>query len=443
MAQVNIPQPRPLTHEGAPARIITDEQELRRSVLACLLWEDTFYESGLDIADRIKDLCTKVDPRTIAFLAVEARNKQHLRHVPLLLTRELARRKDGAPYVAPTLYEVIRRADELGEFIALYWRKGKQPLSAQVKKGLARAIHKFDAYQLAKYANKPAAIKLKDVLALVHPKPKDEEEELLWEKVITSNLPAPDTWEVALSAGADKKATFERLLKEGKLGYLALLRNLRNMAESGVDLELARHALLAGARRSKALPFRFISAARHCMELEPTLDAAMQLALEERERLPGRTMLLVDVSGSMTGRLSGRSEITRMDAGAALCSLVAGIAESYRVFTFSDSLVEVPPRKGMALIDAVIDSQPHGWTNMGGAVEAMNRIHGKQPFDRLIVFTDEQTHNRVPNPGSYRGYTNNVATYRNGVGYAPWIHVDGFSEAVIDWIIAYEKEFAG
>src|SRR5690242_15637897 len=124
------------THEGAIAKHISPEQELRRTVMACLLWENTFYEDGLAIADRISALIPKVGAEKVSAIAIEAREKMKLRHVPLLLCRELAHHK---LLKAETLARVIQRADELTEYISLYWKPKKQPLSAQSKKGLAMA----------------------------------------------------------------------------------------------------------------------------------------------------------------------------------------------------------------------------------------------------------------------------------------------------------------
>jgi 60 kDa SS-A/Ro ribonucleoprotein len=138
----------PRTHEGAPAKKISAEQQLRRSVLACMLWEDQFYEDGVLIAGRIRELVAKVAPEKVAELAVGARTQMKLRHAPLLLVREMARLATHRQFVAETLVRVIQRADELSEFVALYWSEGKQPLSAQVKKGLAAAFTKFDEYAL-------------------------------------------------------------------------------------------------------------------------------------------------------------------------------------------------------------------------------------------------------------------------------------------------------
>lgn len=422
------------THEGAPAKRITPLQELRRTVMSCLLWENTFYESGVDIADRLEALVAKVaknKAEDVAAIAMDARNEYRLRHAPLLLACALTKNAQGR-LVGDTVYNVIQRADELTEILAIYWRHGRQPLSAQMKQGLARAWTKFNAYQLAKY-NRNGAVKLRDSLFMCHAKPKDKAQEAVWKSLVDGTLVSPDTWEVNLSAGKDKRATFERLLKEKKLGYLALLRNLRNMREAGVKESLVFKALKEGAKNSKALPFRFVAAANAVPKWEREIDNAMQIALRGMETLPGKTIVLVDVSGSMTWSLSAKSDLNRIDAAGALAALVAGIAEDYEVYAFDTSVYEMPSRKGMALIDS-IKRKGGGGTYLGKAVARMNQLH----YDRLIVITDEQSHDPVPGPKG-KGYMINVASYQNGVGYGPWVHIDGFSEAVIRFIQEYEK----
>src|SRR5271166_1672980 len=153
------------THEGAPAVPSNPSRELRRAICACLLWEDQFYENGESIANRIAALVKLVPPAEVASLAIEARTKFHLRHAPLYLVRELARHTRGN-VVGRTLSEVIQRADELSEFLAIYWKERRQPLSKQVKLGLAHAFTKFNSYQLGKYKGDDQKIKLKDVLFL-------------------------------------------------------------------------------------------------------------------------------------------------------------------------------------------------------------------------------------------------------------------------------------
>ncbi len=420
------------THEGAPARNISPELQLRRSVLACLLWESQFYEDGVEIAGRIAELVPKVAAEKVAALAIEGRERMKLRHAPLLLVREMARHKTHRALVSETLAQIIQRADELAEFVAIYWKDGRVPLSGQVKKGLAAAFPKFDEYQLAKY-ERGGPIKLRDVLFLCHAKPRDQAQADVWKRLVSGSLTTPDTWEVALSSGADKREAWERLLREQKLGALALLRNLRNMREVGIDESLL--SALGSMSTARVLPFRFLAAARYVPQWEETLEQAMLKCVAETEKLPGKTIVLVDVSGSMTAPLSRRSEMQRTDAAYGLAVLLREIAEQVAVYSFSDDLVEVPARRGFALRDAIDASQRHNSTQLGNAVEKLNR---NEKCDRLIVITDEQAHDKVPAP-SGKGYLINVASYKNGVGYGKWLHIDGWSEAVIEYIRALEQ----
>lgn len=419
------------THEGVPAPIINPELQLRRSVMACMLWESSFYEDGKSIAERIKLLVHANPASKVAQIAIEAREQMKLRHVPLLLVRELARHKDKS-LTASTLERVIQRADELTEFLAIYWKDGKEKLSAQVKRGLAKAFVKFSAYDLAKY-NRDEAVKLRDVLFLCHAKPKDEEQSGVWKKLVDGTLESPDTWEVELSASKDKKASWERLLVEKKLGPLALIRNIRNMTEAGLS-KVAISEAIRYMKVERVLPFRFITAARHNPQFEPVLETAMMKCLDSKDKLPGKTIVLVDVSGSMDSNISTKSQVVRLDAACGVAILARERYQEVRVFSFSDNIAEIPARRGFALRDAIQHSQNHNGTNLGSAI---NWINKNVEFDRLIVFTDEQSHDAVPEPKS-KGYMVNVACEKNGVGYGPWCHIDGFSEAIIDYIQSYE-----
>lgn len=456
-----------VTHEGAPARAITPLQELRRSVMSCMLWEDTFYESGVSVADRITALVKQVgqtDPAAVAALAIDARSKMKLRHVPLLIVREMARDANLKPYVADTLASVIQRADELAEFLALYWKMGgnDQPVSAQVKKGLAKAFTKFGVYQLAKY-NRDSPVKLRDVLFQCHAKPLDGRKgytrearkkfrtdadglaahdevvrgmkngEILFKQVVDDTLPTPDTWEVALSAGKDKGETFTRLLNERKLGALALLRNLRNMTESKVDDTIIRDALI-NMNTERVLPFRFLAAARYAPRFVDALDIAMVKCLRDMERLPGKTIVLVDGSQSMEHKVSDKSEISRLDAAAAVAIICRALSDHCQTYVFSDSMKEAPAYQGIALADALKRQVPAVGTLLGKAVRKLN----EQAYDRLIVITDEQSADAPPGPRG-KGYVINVGSYQKGVGYGPWMHIDGWSERVIDYIREVER----
>ena len=421
------------THEEATAKRISPEQQLRRSILACLLWEDTFYEDGVNIAERISSLVPRVDPETVAQIAVEAREKMKLRHAPLWLVRVMAKLDTHKGLVSSTLERIIQRPDELTEFLALYWQDGKQPISKQVKKGLSRAFRNFDAYQLAKY-DRDYSIKLRDVMMLCHPKPASKEQNCMWKQLIEGTLPRPNTWESALVAGKDKKETFTTLLKENKLGAMALLRNLRLMTKVGVEESLIREGIQK-MKTERVLPFRFITAAKYAPHLEDALEKAMFKCLTGYPTLPGKTILLVDVSWSMMLPLSSKSEMTRVDTAVGLAILVREICEEVIIYTFSDDLARVAPRRGFALRDAILKSQQSMGTYLGKAVRKLDE---KEKYDRLIVLTDEQSHDCVSAPKG-RGYVINIASYENGVGYGDWIHIDGWSEAILHYIAELEN----
>ena len=435
MARLNLLNfnPGARTHEGAAARDISPELLLRRSVLGCLLWESQFHEDGVQIAGRIRELVPKVAAEKVAALALEAREKMKLRHAPLLLVREMARHATHRRLVAETLRRVIQRADDLAAFVAIYWNDGRVPLSAQVKKGLAAAFPMFDEYALAKY-DRGGPIKLRDVLFLAHARPRDRAQADAWKRLIAGELTVPGTWEVALSSGADKREAWERLLGERKLGALALLRNLRNMHDAGVNEDVIVGAL-AAMGTARVLPFRFLAAARYAPQWEEELEQAMLECVAAQPKLAGKTIVLVDVSGSMTAALSRGSEMQRTDAAYGLAVLLREIAETVNVFSFSDSLVQVAARRGFALRDAIDRSQRHNRTQLGSAVAELNHDHG---YDRLIVITDEQVRDTVPGPRG-KGYVINVASCNNGVGYGEWTRVDGWSESVIEYIRVREQ----
>jgi len=428
------------THEGAVAARIAKSQKLRRLVMASMLWEDQFYIDGQSHAEYVKQAVSEATPEEISSIAIEAREKMKLRHMPLFLVRELARHpnKEGRTLVSKTLAEVIQRPDEIAEFLSIYWKDGKQPLSAQVKKGLAAAFNKFNEYEFAKWQKSDAAIKLRDVMFLTHPKPLPSyihnfEHAEVFKKIVDQTLETPDTWEVALSGGADKKETFTRLLEEGKLGAMALLRNLRNMIEAGVEEKVIREGLRK-MKTERVLPFRFISAAKYAPRCEPELEAAMFKCLEGHEKLPGKTVMLVDISGSMDWALSAKSEMNRLGAACGLAILLREICSDVQIMKFDTSTYPVPPRRGFALRDAIGRTQ--GGTDIRQAVFAAAR----EGYDRLIVLTDEQSTTPVGNPlVGTKGYMINVATYQNGVGGGNWNRIDGWSEKIVDYIQEIER----
>jgi len=441
------------THGGAPAAHIGALAQLRRSVMSCLLWEDEHYESGEKIADRIARHAAEVTPSELAAVAADARHIAKLRHVPLwLLVTLLKTAKGQRSLIVDAIDDVIQRADEPGELLAMYWKtNGKDaPLSNPLKLGLAKALLKFDAYQLAKYA-KQGDVRLRDVMFLTHPVPdltRGPAGPELFRQLAEDELSPTDagTWEAELSAGADKRETFERLIREDKLGYLALLRNLRNMSAAGCDPALVNAAIVARRGADRVFPFRFIAAARHAPAFAPALNESMLQSVANLPKLPGTTAVLVDVSGSMSRPLGGKSDLIRIDAACALAVLVP--AETVRVLSFSSGLVECQNlTPGLPGIEEIKRSQPHSSTKLFEAVQTTNE---RIEYDRIIVISDEQaTYGYsagietdsfpAPRPGA-KAYMINVASARNGVGYGNWTHIDGFSENVIRYIAACEAE---
>lgn len=469
MARLNVPRNvAPVkTHEGGRASRISSEMELKRTVLCCLLWENNFYENGEDVASRIKDLIPKCRPEFVRDLAIEARYTMKLRHVPLLIAREMVRHNESKPLVSDLLTRIIRRPDECGELLSIYWKEDKTksaPLANQIKKGIAKAFNKFDAYQLQKYtgaARMKSDINPRAVMFICHPKPEDYDKfdftvhnrtskrakfmgdkarrhtdgkGLLWNQMINGTLPKADTWE-----HDDTKDGWESRLREGKVPAMAFIQNLRNMVKKNVDESL----ILKGFKDIDmhwALPFRFITAARILPRFEPQLEDALFKCLSTKDKFMGTTVLLVDVSGSMNYKLSDKSEVDRMDAACGLGILLREQCENVRTFSFSDDVKEVPSRRGFALAEAIKNSQPHGGTYLAKAIKDINK---KVKYDRLIIVTDEQSHDGYsdPLPGT-NSYIINVGTYKKGVGYEQSVHISGWSDSILDYISAYEKEFS-
>ena len=268
-------------HEGAIAWRMTPEWELYTTVVTTMGVEDKFYKSGEDRVRRIADLVRKVKPEFVAQLAVYTREQMHLRSVPLLLLVELTQCHHGDSLVSRAVCRTIQRADEITELLMCYqWRTGKTDLSGlscQLRKGLAEAFNKFDEYQFAKYDRKDRKVTLRDALILVHPKPKDDQQANIFRKIKSDTLETPVTWETELSAVGQhhfdsqeekdnaKREVWKKLVRSRRLGYMATLRNLRNMMKLGMDKETMQMvcdfiANPEAVRKSKQLPFRFLSA---------------------------------------------------------------------------------------------------------------------------------------------------------------------------------------
>ena len=441
-------QPTRYTHEGAVAAKITPYDELYRSVMACLLFEDNFYESGESISDRIQTLVQKVNNEKVLELIKEAKFKMYLRHAPLLLAKALINKdKHFRCTVRPVLASILKRPDDLTSFLALYWSDGKKPIAKCVKKAFVEALNTFDEYQLAKYKQDGKEIKLKDIIKLVHPTGNVE----LFDKVCKDELQTPDTWEVAISAISKNdpeyatkiKEAWTRLIVENRLGALAFLRNIRNMDNANVDVNVIKEKM-KDLKVTKIFPYQFISAARYNPNYEDDLQTLFFKAFESSTKLKGNTAVLVDVSGSMDYNMSTKSNMTRMDAACSLAMIAREICENPYIWSFSDETKVIPNRRGFALRDAIVDSQRHWGTQLFESVIEVCKTSKK--LDRMIIITDEQAYQYrqkeaydITKKLGIPVYVLNVANYENGIGYREnWVNISGFSDKVFDYIIARE-----
>lgn len=461
---------------GNQTRELTAYEKLQRSAINCLLWEDTFYEDGESIADRIKKYMKQVTPEQARSVLKEAKVENKLRHMPLFLLVNMA--KNGY-LTAEDVANTITRVDDMSELLSLYWStdwkdstgntvKNKHTVPKSIVKGIQKALPKFDEYQLAKYRGDRYDVSLKTVIKMTHPKPENAEMEALWGRAINGNLATPDTWEVGLTnchTPAEKKEFWTRMLTEktekgfNKLGALALIRNLRNMQSVNVDEDNIRSAL-GSASMSKILPFQLVTAARYTPQLEDVLETKLLESIDSMEKLEGDTVVLLDTSGSMRSPLSGKGETTCQDVAASMGAIIRGVCNKSIIYTFQEDIQVLPSgRKGFALIDCVRRA-PSGGTSVidctNDAVRLYKESHnGKYPA-RVIVVTDEQTNSdgtgrswrrgttvKLDNlPSNCNGYIINVGTYENGVGYnnsCNYVHINGWSENVLKYISAYEK----
>ena len=318
----------PDTHNlaGGLAHKMSPKLEFASALLTSFL-TDTFYQSGKDQVARISALAkTLDDPKFAAQAALFTRRQNGLRSVSHLVAGELALRADakGTPWLRSFYRKVVVRPDDVTEILA--YLKAKDPklrkLSNALKRGLGDALSRMDAYQLAKYARGDKDPSLVDAVNLLHPKGTEALRALM-----TGTLAPAETWETKLTQagqkakadGLDTKAATDlkgqawtELLTARKLGYLACLRNLRNIAEQAPEALPLALAFLTDpeqVRKSMVFPFQFFTAAEALQgtkaatnEIKKALNKAMELSLGNVPEFDGPTLIALDNSGSMQGR---------------------------------------------------------------------------------------------------------------------------------------------
>ena len=438
---------------GALAAKQSNTALLRRAVLANLLWEDVAYMDGMKVAEEIQrliPLCPAIDVYNIA---LEARTMQKLRHTPLFLAVEMCKYPEHKMFVQDLLPQIITRADMLTDFLAIYWKDGKKPIANQAKKGLAKAFHNFNEYKFAKY-DRDAAIKLRDVMFLCRPKPENQYEQDLFKKVADRTLATPETWEVLLSTGKDKKESWTKLISEGKIGGLAMLRNIANMRRANVDKKVINEGL-EKLKSSMLMPLDFLKAFRMNPEFGRQIEDAMINSYANLPKLKGKTLFIVDVSGSMGARMSEKSDFTRYDAACAMAMLAANQCEDYEIvctagndYTHTGAHRHIPyPQKGFGIFEQIREANRnigYGGIFTRQCLEWCNDKFKGQKFDRIIVFSDSQDcdfpERRTPKPFGTYNYICDISAHTKGVNYrGAWTaEISGFSEHFITFIAATE-----
>ena len=474
MSKFNVTNTNKTTNRsGFIAYGMAEKEQLVTAVLTSMFGEPKYYGSTDNDIVRLASSCAGKDPLFLAKLAGYARNVGNMRSVSHVLTAIIAR--EAREYTRATIRNVVVRPDDITEIMACYLSLYGKPFPNAMKREIASVIQKFDEYQIAKYNGGSKSIKFRDVLRITHPVPKRPETEALFGKILNDTLETPLTWESTLSARGNTKEVWDELIASGKVGYMALLRNLRNIAKSGADIKPVLETLSdpEQVRKSRQLPFRFYSAYKTLSQeglLTPALHLALEKALtasiDNMELIPGRTLIAVDVSGSMSSPVSLKSAIKCCDIAALFGAMASRICEDATVCYFDREWNEY---RGYRIAhygkyESILDICKKNAFYGGGtdlslpmkfALKEDASVHIK-PFDRVIYFSDNECNS------SYRGLYKTVQgmaeTYREKYNKNFWVHgvdllgygtqqfcgsrfnlIAGWSESVLSFIMLAES----
>lgn len=430
-----------INHMGSSAFKEKDEFELASLVLTSFA-ENMYYENFDSQYSRMEDLISKIDSKFAAQLAIYSRDKFHMRsmsHVvaSILADKNLTSNKDWAT----NFYnKIIMRPDDMSEIMALYWKDNKRPLPNALKRGFKNAFDKFDDYQIKKYKMNKRTIKLVDIINLVRPKPLDKNRAAI-NALITGESAIAETWESKLSeAGQGNKTKAEKdtakkeawidLIKSGKIGYFALLRNLRNILKDAPEVIDKAYELLTNEkmiRKSKVLPFRYISAYKALQEytgenlnklvrfeysdnnndvqkLIKGLNEALNISVKNLPLLKGNSIILSDNSGSMTGdrhngsAISAMSNIKTADISNLFALLFWTRCENTSIGLFGDRLINPTDKldRKKSILDNfdILNNETFkcGLSTETGIFDIFNELikNKRTDVDRIIVFSDCQ-----------------------------------------------------
>lgn len=387
---------RVMNYEGGEAYKPTDKLELILRTMSFLMSGDAYYTKEKDTAKEIQNLVKRIstkDPKFVLNLAAYARKYMYLRTVPMYLLVEYAKagtRTKGAYKYVP---QILRRADEPSEALAYYMEStGSRKIPAMLKKGIGDALNLFDEYQFAKY-NREGKVTLKDAVFLCHPKAVSQEQQVLFDKIVKDELKTPETWETYISAHGSTKENWEKIIP--KMGYMAILRNLRNFEKVGVASNEVVNFLTnpSAVIKSKQFPYRFLSAYR---ELSTTkyLDAvneAMQLSVRNIPKIPGKTFIASDNSGSMHMSTSGKSKVQNIEVAALFSAISLDVCQESKVGVFGQDYADVPLSRKSTILDNMDKIKGKYVGHSTEAWKALEYITNKGEFyDRIFIFSDMQ-----------------------------------------------------
>ena len=450
---------RTVNNEGHVAYSMQPKAKLITQVLTSFFNEEKFYG---DNTNEMKELIPSVirqDPEFISRLAVFVRREFNMRSVAHVLTGYLANVPEGKPYVKRTVEGVTMRGDDATEILSFYLSTFGKPIPNSLRRALKGVFATFDAYTLAKYKGEGHAVKMRDILRICRPTPESEEQSAMWKQLLDGTLPTPLTWESELSANGNTKESWEKLIDSGKVGYMALLRNLRNIVKAGPDNIGKVWETIADperVRKSRQLPFRFLSAYKNLPAAvgSKSLDAledAVEASCANIQRLPGRTVIAVDVSGSMGANVSDKSDVCCCEVGMMLGLIANKICEDAVFYEFNVDIQDVPLSKRPGFLYACVhQAKAVGGTDM--RLPLMRMIDERVRADRLIIISDNEC-----NYG-YRTVQHLADQYRRKINPDLWVHaidlqgygtqqfagpktniIAGWSEKVFDFILLAEQ----
>lgn len=440
---------------GNPAYKMKDKEKLVTQVLSSFFNESKYYGDNSADMEKTIERVVKKDPQFIANLAVYARREFHMRSVSHVLVAYLAHAVEGKPYTRKAVKAVSLRGDDVTEIMSFYLNKFGKPVPNALKKGIADVLQGFDEFTLAKYKGNSKQVKMRDLFCLCRPKPANKEQSDLWKRVLEQNLRTPMTWETVLSVKGNNKESWEKLIEKNAIGYMAALRNLRNILKaqpSNLNKIIDKIQDPEAVKKSKQLPFRYLSAYKEVKDMCSTnvynaLEKAVNLACENVPRLDGTTVIAVDVSGSMDCEISKKSDVTCGEIAVMLGLIANKVCENSYFYIFDTDTHNAPWTKNAPVLETVTHLRRYlgGGTDMSSPFERMIKDNIKA--DRVIILSDNEC-NRGRKP------VQRIANkYRKHSGQDIWVHaidlqgygtqqftgkktnvIAGWSEKVFDFI---------